>query len=63
VIQEILPVYDLNVRFQVPSGKRVKQVAVQPAGLTLHVTADGEWMTVCVPKVWVHEAVVVDWAD
>lgn len=62
VIQDILPVYDLTVRFQATAGKQVKQALLQPTGISLDVTSDGEWMSVRVPKVWIHEAVVVEWA-
>lgn len=62
VIQEILPVYDLDVRFRVPSGKRVKQVTLQPEGLLLRADQDCEWVQVRVPRLHVHSIVVVDWA-
>ena len=43
VIQEILPVYDLVVRFRAPEGKAVKQVTLQPDGVALSVTQNGPW--------------------
>jgi uncharacterized membrane protein len=63
VIQEILPVYDLKMRFSVPAGKRVKHVSLQPAGINLDAVPEDGALTVQVPKVWIHEAVVVDWAN
>jgi uncharacterized membrane protein len=63
VIQEILPVYDLKMRFSVPVGKQVKHVSLQPAGITLDAVPEDGALTVQVPKVWIHEAVVVDRAN
>jgi len=63
VIQEILPVYDLKVRFALPNGRRVKGVSLQPAGIALEASPDGDALLVQVPRVHIHEAVVVDWAD
>jgi uncharacterized membrane protein len=62
VIQEILPVHDLSVRFRVPAGKAVKRVTLQPGGITLSLTQNGEWDQVIVPKIEVHGAVVIEWA-
>ncbi len=60
VIQEILSVYDLTVRFQLPAGRKVRQVSLQPCGLALTPLVDGAWFTVKIPKVHYHEAVVID---
>ena len=62
VIQEILPVHDLVVRFQVPAGKAVNQIALQPDGISLSVTRNGAWAQVTVPMIEVHGAVVIEWA-
>lgn len=62
VIQEILPVHDVRVRFQAPPDKRVARVTLQPSGTELTPTVEGEWAAVIVPKLWIHEAVVVEWA-
>ncbi len=62
VIQEILPVHDLGVRFQIPAGKAVKQVSLQPDGEPLNVTRDNTWAEVTVPRLDVHGAVVIEWA-
>lgn len=61
VIQEILPVYDLEVRFKLPDGRQIKRVSLQPSGLVLAPVAAGPWNVVRVPKVHVHEAVVIEW--
>jgi hypothetical protein len=63
VIQEILPVHDLTVRFQVPPGRQVKRISLQPEGIELSAAQQAEWMVVQVPKVYVHEMVVVDWTE
>jgi hypothetical protein len=63
VIQEILPVRDLGLRFKVPTGKHIAQVTLQPNGAVLDVDVSGEWASARVPEVWVHEAVVVEWRD
>ena len=52
----------MRVRFQVPSDKRVARVVLQPSGVELTSTVEGEWVAVTVPKIWIHEAVVVEWA-
>jgi uncharacterized membrane protein len=62
VIQDILPVHDLTVHFRVPAGKQVKQVSLQPAGVVLNVTRDGNCISVAVPKIHIHGAVVINWA-
>ena len=61
VIQEILPVSDLVLRFRIPVGKEIAHVTLRPAGVALDVTRSGDWASVTVPNVWVHEAVVVNW--
>ena len=60
VIQEILPVYDLEVRFTLPDPMQVKRVTLQPSGIELIPTTHGAWHNVRVPKVHVHEAVVIE---
>ena len=63
VIQEILPVHDLALRFKVPVGKEIARVTLQPNGMDMAVDVDGEWASVRVRKLWVHEAVVVEWRN
>jgi uncharacterized membrane protein len=60
VIQEILPVYDLGVRFRLPAGKQVKHISLQPSGIELTPVSEGVWSSVRVPKVHVYEAVVIE---
>ena len=62
VIQEILPVRDIMLRFRIPEGKTVQRVMLQPSGLELEPEMDGDWAAVRVPEVWVHEAVVAEWS-
>jgi type 1 glutamine amidotransferase len=61
VIQDILPVYDLPLRFQVPAGKQVKRVMMQPENVPLVTQEKDGWVEVKVPKVHVHEAIVIEW--
>jgi len=61
VIHDILPVHDIELRFQVPAGKRLKQVMMQPEGTPLTTRAEDGWVTVRAPKVHVHEAIVIEW--
>ena len=60
VIQEILPVYDLVVRFKQPDGRSIQRVTLQPGGIELQPTVEGPWNVVHIPKVHVHEAVVIE---
>jgi hypothetical protein len=61
VIQEILPVHDLIVRMKTPAGKQAARAVLQPAGQPLPWTVDGDWLSVQVPRVHVHEAIVWEW--
>jgi hypothetical protein len=61
VIQDILPVHDLVVRVKVPADAQVGRVSLQPDGLPISTSVDGEYLTVQVPRVHVHEAVVIEW--
>ena len=61
VIQEILPVHDLIVRVQVPAGRQIRRVSLQPGGQVLPVVIEGDWSAVRVPRLDVHAAVVVEW--
>jgi hypothetical protein len=36
---------------------------LQPCNRELAATQEGEWAEVCVPKVWIHEIVVAEWAE
>jgi len=62
VIHDILPVYDLELRFQVPAGKQVKRVVMQPENGTLAAQVEDGWVKVKVPKVHVYEAIVIEWS-
>lgn len=61
VIHEILPIFDLVLRFQVPAGKEISRVTMQPENVPLVIQTENDWKKVIVPKVHVHEAIVVDW--
>jgi hypothetical protein len=60
-IQEILPVYDLALRFQVPEGKQLASVVQQPENIPLAAQQTDGWVDVKVPKLHVHAAVVAEW--
>jgi hypothetical protein len=63
VIQEILPIYDLRLSFQIPTGKELARVTLEPGGTELTTSLDGARATVRVPKLSVHAAVVAHWSD
>ncbi len=60
--EEYLPVTDVQVRFRIPDGKRVKSVSLLRAGRTLAGEVREGWLEVAVPRVWIHEAIRVDLA-
>ncbi len=61
VIQEMIPVHDLKLRFAVPENKQLHRVTLQPSNLELSVTVNNATAEVQVPKVWIHEVVVAEW--
>ena len=61
VIQELLPVHDLCVRFQVPEGKEIAGVTLQPENIPLTIGKENGWVTVRIPKLHVYEQIVIDW--
>lgn len=62
--EEYLPIADVKVRVAVPAGRKVRQVRLLRAGRALgsEVRAASGWLEVTVPRVLIHEAVVVDLA-
>jgi hypothetical protein len=60
-IQDILPVYDLALRFQVPEGKQLARVVQQPEDSELAAQQKDGWVEVKVPKLHVHSAIVAEW--
>ena len=57
LIQEILPVYDLKLHVTV--SRPVREVKLQPEGLQLEHTVDGDELSVAVPKITCHSMVVI----
>lgn len=58
-IQEILPVYDLELKFKM-TGK-IAEVRLQPENLALDYEIAGEYAVVSIPRLYCHSMVVVDY--
>ena len=58
VIEDIVPLYGVNVSLNLP--ERVKSLYLAPQKTRLHFQRDGERITYQVPKVDCHQMVVID---
>lgn len=60
--EEFLQVVDVKLQLRVPEGRSVPSVSLLRSGDTLPADALAGWLDITVPRVWTHEAVLVDLA-
>jgi hypothetical protein len=61
-LREAIPVGPLRARIQLPAGTRARRVQLLTAGLAPHVERNGDYLTVTIPSVEIHEVIAVDLA-
>jgi len=60
--RELIPLFDQDVRIQIPSGKKVENVKLLVSGLALEYEVSNGHVELVVPKILDHEVIALDLA-